>query len=80
VASEANGRGVATEAVRQILAVAFETLGLHRVQAATLPHNAGSQKVLARNGFERIGHARSYLHIDGRWQDHILFHRVADPA
>jgi len=34
--------------------------------------------VLARNGFVRIGVAPSYLKIAGRWQDHVLFQRVAD--
>jgi ribosomal-protein-alanine N-acetyltransferase len=77
VAQTANGRGVATQATALILRVAFEEFGLHRVQSGTLVHNAGSQKVLARNGFERIGLARNYLHIGGEWQDHILFQRLA---
>jgi ribosomal-protein-alanine N-acetyltransferase len=32
--------------------------------------------VLTRAGFERIGVAPSYLHIAGRWQDHVLFQRI----
>lgn len=80
VAQAVNGRGVATEAVRQMLGVAFDELGLHRVEAGTLRHNAASQRVLARNGFERIGLARKFLRIAGTWQDHILFQRLVDPA
>ena len=72
-----NGRGLATAAVREIVAVAFVELGLHRVQAGTLLHNVGSQRVLERNGFTRIGVAPAYLKIAGRWQDHILFQLVA---
>ena len=78
VASSANGRGYATSAVGATLDLAFGELGLHRVQAATLPHNAASQRVLAKNGFERIGYAPRYLQIAGRWQDHVLFQRIAD--
>ncbi|MGH3421007.1 MAG: GNAT family N-acetyltransferase, partial [Streptosporangiaceae bacterium] len=52
---------------------AFDDLDLHRVEAGTLTHNIGSQKVLQRNGFERFGLAPSYLRIAGEWQDHILF-------
>ena len=78
VASSANGRGYATSAVAATLDLAFGELGLHRVQAATLPHNAGSQRVLAKNGFERIGYAQRYLKIAGRWQDHVLFQRLAE--
>jgi ribosomal-protein-alanine N-acetyltransferase len=78
VAEASGGRGVATEAVRQLLGYAFGELELHRVQAGTLLHNAASQRVLEHNGFERIGVARSYLRIAGRWQDHVLFQRLAD--
>jgi ribosomal-protein-alanine N-acetyltransferase len=78
VGQASNGRGVATEAVRLILALAFDNHGLHRVQAGTLLHNTPSQKVLERNGFERIGVARAYLLIAGAWQDHLLFQRLAD--
>ena len=72
-----SGRGLATAAVREIVAVAFGTLGLHRVQAGTLLHNHGSQRVLERNGFTRIGFAPAYLKIAGRWQDHLLFQVIA---
>ena len=72
-----NSHGLATAAVATMLGVAFDELELHRVQAATLPHNAASQRVLERNGFERIGLARGYLRIAGRWQDHILFQRLS---
>jgi len=78
VAQQHNGRGVATAAVAAVLDLAFGKLGLHRVQAATLLHNAGSQRVLARNGFTRIGVAPRYLRIAGEWQDHVLFQRLAD--
>lgn len=76
VAEAVNGRGYATEAVRQMLRIAFDELGLHRVDAGTLPQNTASQRVLSRNGFERIGLARAYLYIAGSWQDHILFQRL----
>lgn len=72
-----SGRGVATAAVGQMTALAFGELGLHRIQAATLPHNVASQRVLERNGFERIGLAAAYLRIAGRWQDHVLFQLIA---
>ena len=73
-----NGRGVATAAVGAVVQLAFTELGLHRVQAGTLLHNRGSQKVLKRNGFTPIGVAPRYLNIAGRWQDHLLFQRLAD--
>jgi [ribosomal protein S5]-alanine N-acetyltransferase len=73
-----NGRGLATGAVAEILDYAFEDVGLHRVEAATLVDNASSQRVLEKNGFERIGLARGYLRIAGDWQDFFLFQRLSD--
>lgn len=77
VARAAGGRGLATEAVARMLDIAFVDLRLHRVQAETLLDNTRSQRVLEKNGFERIGLAPAYLHIAGRWQDHVLFQRLA---
>jgi [ribosomal protein S5]-alanine N-acetyltransferase len=70
------GRGHASAAVAEIVALAFSDLGLHRIEAGTLPHNAASQRVLEHNGFERFGLARQYLQIAGRWQDHALFQKI----
>ncbi|GII90731.1 GNAT family N-acetyltransferase [Sinosporangium siamense] len=47
---------------------AFGELDLHRLQAETLLHNTASQ----------YGMAPSYLKIAGSWQDHILFHLLAE--
>jgi [ribosomal protein S5]-alanine N-acetyltransferase len=71
-------RGYMAEAVGAILPFAFQTLRLHRVEAATLPENAASIRVLERNGFLREGFARQYLKINGTWRDHILFALIAD--
>jgi ribosomal-protein-alanine N-acetyltransferase len=67
------GRGLMTEAVGLLLPYFFETLGLHRLQAAFLPHNVASRRVLEKNGFREEGYAENYLQIDGRWADHVLF-------
>jgi ribosomal-protein-alanine N-acetyltransferase len=55
---------------------AFGPGGLHRLEAGTMLENVASQRVLEKNGFERIGIAREYLHIDGDWRDHVLFQKV----
>jgi ribosomal-protein-alanine N-acetyltransferase len=57
---------------------AFGELGLHRLEAGTLPDNFGSQRVLEKNGFERFGLAHRFLLIAGEWRDHVLFERVAE--
>lgn len=68
-----NGQGLATGAVTEAVRIAFDQLGLHRLQAETLIRNTGSQKVLSRNGFTPYGIAPQYLRIAGQWQDHILY-------
>jgi ribosomal-protein-alanine N-acetyltransferase len=73
------GRGLASAAVRHMIQVAFSELGLHRIQAETLPHNVRSQRVLEHTGFSRFGMAPAYLKIAGRWQDHIMW-QLLNPA
>ncbi len=67
------GNGHMTDAVAAIIPFAFGTLGLHRLEAACLPHNGPSSRVLEKTGFRREGTARRYLKIDGIWQDHDLY-------
>ncbi len=67
------GRGFATEAVRQAVAFAFGDGGLHRVQAAVMPNNAASIRVLEKAGFREEGLALRYLQIAGTWEDHRIF-------
>ena len=71
-----NGNGLATAAVAEAVEIATMDLGLHRLQAETPVHNAGSQRVLEKNGFTRYGLAPQYLNIAGRWQDHVMFQRL----
>ncbi|BCW42221.1 hypothetical protein StoSoilB3_37560 [Arthrobacter sp. StoSoilB3] len=73
---DCTGRGAASGAVAAVVDMATQELDLHRIQAATLLHNAPSQAVLGRCGFDRIGVAPSYLQIAGEWQDHVLFQRI----
>ena len=75
------GRGVMTAAVHALLRGAFTGLSLRRVEAACLPENAASIRLLEKAGFQREGLARDYLCIAGRWRDHLLFARLSrDPA
>lgn len=73
-------QGYMGEAMGVVLAHAFGELGLHRVEAACLPNNEASRRLLEKCGFHQEGIAREYLRINGRWQDHVLFALLAsDP-
>ena len=72
-----NRQGYARAAVRATLRFAFNDLGLHRIVAAVQPGNQASIRLLESTGFMREGVARSYLKIDGRWQDHDIFAKLS---
>ncbi len=72
------GRGLATAAVRAMAGFAFRSVRLHRLEAACLPTNIASRRVLEKAGFRKEGEARAYLKINGAWADHILFGFVSD--
>jgi len=74
------GRGFGTDAVRAVVRYAFEELHLHRVEAACVPGNTASRRVLEKSGFIQEGQARAYLKINGAWADHLLFGVVNDGA
>jgi len=71
-------QGHMTAAVNAIVPFAFGTLKLHRIEAACIPANVASIRLLEKTGFKREGFARQYLCIDGVWQDHLLFARLKD--
>jgi [ribosomal protein S5]-alanine N-acetyltransferase len=72
--------GYMTAAVRAVIPFALGTLRLHRLEAACIPTNAGSIRLLENTGFAREGYAREYLCINGIWQDHLLYARLKDAA
>ena len=69
------GRGIAGGLV-ELAQHRAGVLGLHRLDAGTLPSNRASQRVLERAGFERFGLAPQMLFIAGAWQDQVLFQRI----
>jgi ribosomal-protein-alanine N-acetyltransferase len=69
-------QGYMTAAVRAVIPFAFASLRLHRLEAACIPSNTGSIKLLEKTGFLREGYAREYLCINGIWQDHLLYAHV----
>ncbi len=71
-------QGYMTAAVYAVIPFALEKLRLHRLEAACIPSNAGSIRLLEKNSFAREGYAREYLCINGIWQDHLLFARLKD--
>jgi [ribosomal protein S5]-alanine N-acetyltransferase len=71
-------KGLVTEAIEAVLDFGFGEAGLHRIQAAIMPRNARSLRVIEKLGFRREGYAERYLQIAGKWEDHILFAKTRE--
>jgi ribosomal-protein-alanine N-acetyltransferase len=76
IAEHAKGQGIMTQTIGVLVEIARDGLGLHRLEAATLPHNVPSQRVLEKNGFEFYGLAHKYIQIAGSWEDHRIYQRI----
>lgn len=70
-------QGFARAAVRAACKYSFESLGLHRVEAAVRAENMPSRALLEMLGFTHEGTGRGYLKIDGAWRDHELYAKLA---
>lgn len=71
-------KGHMSAALAALIPFVHTTLRLKRIEAACLPHNAASMRLLEKLKFQREGYARQYLCIAGEWQDHVLHARLAD--
>ena len=71
-------RGHMTEALVAGLNFAFDDMALHRLEAACLPNNLASRRLLDKMGFREEGFAERYLRINGQWRDHVLFAMLCD--
>lgn len=67
------GRGYATEAVREACKALFSKGEIHRIEAVTMPDNYPSKRVLAKVGFTYEGVMRDRAIIQGQWRDHELY-------
>ena len=66
-------QGYMTEALAAMREHAFRMLDISRLEAACLPDNTGSRRLLERCQFKYEGVAQAYLQIDGRWRNHVLY-------
>jgi len=66
-------QGFMREALVALTHYAFAELNLSRLEAACLPENEASRGVLETSGFKYEGVAQSYLQINGRWRNHVLY-------
>ena len=78
IAKDCEGKGMMSESLELVKEFIFNELKLHRIEAACLPHNTPSLKLLLKNGFIKEGTARKLLKINDKWQDHTVLSFILD--
>lgn len=73
IGAEFARQGYMAEAIAGVVRHAFQGMDLSRIEAACLADNIASRAALERSGFKYEGVAQSYLQIDGRWRNHVLY-------
>ncbi len=66
--------GYATEAVRAMVSIAFEQLGLHRLEAHVNLDNPASKRVLNKAGFRYECVREKFILEDGVWTDNEVYY------
>ena len=72
------GQGIMPRCVALVGDHCFLRLQLHRIEINIRPENAASLAVVRKLGFRDEGLRKRYLHIDGRWCDHLAFALTAE--
>lgn len=72
------GQGHMSAAIGMTIHHIFDRLNLHRIEAACIPENDRSIRLLEKAGFKREGYMHDYLKIRGEWRDHLLYALVSN--
>lgn len=72
------GKGLMSDALEGLIPHVFDRMRLHRIEAACIPDNQRSQRLLEKAGFRREGYLNGYLKINGAWRDHLLYALIAE--
>tara|TARA_Y100001933_G_C18969485_1_gene551860 strand:+ start:594 stop:1124 length:531 start_codon:yes stop_codon:yes gene_type:complete len=73
LAEAEQGKGHATKALALAIERGYQTYGINLVEAGTSTENIGSQKVLEKNGFIRVGQEKKVMQVNGKWLDGVLY-------
>jgi ribosomal-protein-alanine N-acetyltransferase len=68
----ARGRGYGTEATQRVVAYAFQTLNLHRVELRVLEQNLAAVRCYTKCGFVIEGRERETAFLDGEWRSDLI--------
>lgn len=72
------GNGLMADGLAAVVPHVFDRMQLHRIEAACIPENERSRRLLESAGFRKEGYLNGYLKINGAWRDHVLYALVAE--
>lgn len=72
LSKEHQGKGFATEAMKNTIDYLFNSLNKHRITASIDPRNIESIRLVERLSFRKEAHFKQSLLIDGKWVDDIM--------
>ena len=70
---EFNGRGIISEAIKEVVNYGFKVMQLHSIEAIIDPENLGSAKVLEKNNFVKEAHLKENEFYEGRFLDTVIY-------
>lgn len=71
-------KGYITEAINKAVKIMFEDFGIHRIEVNIIPRNARSLRIVEKLNFMQEGFSKTYLKINGVWEDHVHFAKYND--
>lgn len=72
LATEARGRGIGTEAIRQVVEFAFVRRNVRRLHLQAIASNAGAIRAYEKAGFVHEGRLREHAWVRGTYEDIVL--------
>ncbi|NBW54029.1 MAG: N-acetyltransferase [Betaproteobacteria bacterium] len=72
-------QGLMRQAVQHVIAKAFGSFKLHRLEANIQPDNFSSIALIKACGFEKEGLSRHFLRKNGEWRDHERWSLLNEP-
>lgn len=70
---EFHGKGIATEAIKEVLRYGFEVMQLHSVEAIIDPGNFASESILLKNNFVKEAHLKENEYFEGKFWDSVIY-------
>lgn len=70
---EWQGKGLMTEAIREVLLYGFKVMNLHGIDANVNPENQKSINLLTKFGFQKEAHFKENYYYDGRYLDSAIY-------